>query len=69
MARLVTLYSLQLRTISSRLVGQAVCDKIDKRHKSILPSYIRGGCDQGGVRRRAAEESRLTARAARTLGG
>ena len=29
-------------SISSHLVGQAVCDNIDERHKQILPDYIYG---------------------------
>ena len=28
--------------ISTHLVGQAVCDNIDERHKQILPDYIYG---------------------------
>ena len=38
---LLNKYGMELRTISSHLVGQAVCDQIDERHKSILPDYIR----------------------------
>jgi len=36
---LLNKYGMELRTISSHLVGQAVCDQIDERHKSILPDY------------------------------
>jgi sugar phosphate isomerase/epimerase len=53
------------RALSNHLVGQAVCDRIDERHKSILPSRIWGDGEPEGVRRRAAEEMILTARAAR----
>lgn len=60
-------HGLQLRTISTHLVGQAVCDKIDERHKEILPDYIWGDGDPEGVRQRAAEELVLTARAAKEL--
>ena len=51
--------------ISTHLVGQAVCDPIDERHKAILPEKIYGDGEPEGVRRRAAEEMKRTARAAR----
>ncbi len=59
---------LQLFAISTHLVGQAVCDIIDERHKSILPDYIWGDGDPEGVRQRAADEMIKTARAAKHLG-
>lgn len=61
-------HDLELKTISSHLVGQAVCDPIDERHKGILPDYIWGDGDPEGVRQRAAEELILTAKAAKMLG-
>lgn len=61
-------YGLQLKAISSHLVGQAVCDRIDERHKGILPPYIWGDGEPEGVRQRAAEELILTAKAAKSLG-
>ena len=54
--------------ISSHLVGQAVCDRIDERHKQILPEYVWGDGDPEGVRQRAAEELKETARAAKRFG-
>ena len=36
--------------ISSHLVGQAVCDLIDERHKSILPPDVWGDGEPEGVR-------------------
>jgi sugar phosphate isomerase/epimerase len=54
--------------ISSHLVGQAVCDAIDGRHKAILPAHVWKDGDPEGVRRRAAEEMKSTARAAAKLG-
>jgi sugar phosphate isomerase/epimerase len=54
--------------ISNHLVGQAVCDLIDERHKSIISPSIWGDGDPEGVRRRAAEEMKATARAAANLG-
>lgn len=50
--------------ISAHLVGQAVCDLIDERHKAILPPEIWGDGEPEGVRTRAAEEMKRTARAA-----
>jgi sugar phosphate isomerase/epimerase len=51
--------------ISNHLVGQAVCDLIDERHQAILSPNIWGDGDPEGVRQRAAEEMKNTARAAR----
>ena len=51
--------------ISAHLVGQAVCDNIDARHKQILPDYVYGDGDPEGVRQRAAEEMIKTAQAAK----
>src|SRR6266849_5077786 len=51
--------------ISSHLVGQAVCDLIDERHKAILPADVWGDGKPEGVRQRAAEKVKVTARAAR----
>ncbi|MDZ4699996.1 MAG: sugar phosphate isomerase/epimerase family protein [Rhodothermales bacterium] len=54
--------------ISNHLVGQAVCDHIDIRHKSILPPHVWGDGNPEGVRQRAAKEMMDTARAAAKLG-
>ncbi len=54
--------------LSNHLVGQSVCDKIDSRHKAILPHYVWGDGDPEGVRRRAAEEMKRTAEAAARFG-
>jgi sugar phosphate isomerase/epimerase len=51
--------------ISSHLVGQAVCDNIDARHKSILPPDVWGDGKPEGVRRRAAKKLAKAAKAAR----
>lgn len=59
---------LQIFAISAHLVGQAVCDNIDERHKHILPDYIYGDGEPEGVRQRAAEELKKTAQAAKRLG-
>ena len=51
-------------TIGAHLVGQAVCDPIDERHRGVLPPEVWGDGDPEGVRRRAAERLMDTARAA-----
>jgi len=62
-------YGLQCWAISTHLVGQCVCDDpIDQRHKDMLPSRIWGDGDPEGVRQRAAEEVKNTARAAAVFG-
>jgi len=62
-------YDLQCWAISNHLVGQAVCDAvIDARHQRILSAAVWGDGKPEGVRKRAAEEVKQTARAARRLG-
>jgi sugar phosphate isomerase/epimerase len=62
-------YGLQVYAISNHLAGQCVCDEIDERHKSIDTSgRIWGDGSPEGVRKRAAEEMKLTARAAKNIG-
>jgi sugar phosphate isomerase/epimerase len=63
--KLLDQHGLQCRAISNHLVGQAVCDRIDERHQAILPADIWGDGDPEGVRQRAAEKMKATARAAR----
>ena len=65
---LLAKHDLQLYSISAHLVGQAVCDNIDARHKAILPDYIWGDGDPEAVRQRAADELIATAHAASRLG-
>jgi sugar phosphate isomerase/epimerase len=65
---LLAKYNLQCFAISTHLVGQCVCDPIDRRHKDILPSRLWGDGDPEGVRQRAAEEVKNTARAAKLFG-
>ena len=61
-------YNLKCYAISNHLVGQCVCDPIDQRHKEVLPSRIWGDGDPEGVRQRAAEEIKNTAKAAKLFG-
>jgi len=65
---LLARYDLQLFSISNHLAGQAVLDPIDQRHKAILPEYVWGDGNPAGVRKRAIEEMKNTARAAQKLG-
>ena len=59
---------LNVWAIGAHLVGQAVCDRIDERHRAILPPEIYGDGDPEGVHHRAAERMKDTARAAAQLG-
>jgi sugar phosphate isomerase/epimerase len=59
---------LSCSAVSIHLVGQAVCDPIDDRHRAILPEDVWGDGDPDGVRRRAAERVADTARAAAAFG-
>ena len=59
---------LQAYAIGAHLVGQCVCDPIDQRHQAILPPEVWGDGEAEGVRRRAAERLKDTARAAALLG-
>lgn len=54
--------------ISAHLVGQAICDPIDMRHRAILPSDVWGDGDPNGVHERAALRLADTARAAAAMG-
>lgn len=58
-------HGLTCYAISNHLVGQAVCDPIDERHKSILPPDVWGRGDAEGVRKRAAQKMVVTGKAAR----
>jgi sugar phosphate isomerase/epimerase len=57
-------HGLNVWAIGAHLVGQAVCDPIDERHQAILPPDVWGDGDPEGVRQRAAERMKDTARAA-----
>jgi sugar phosphate isomerase/epimerase len=54
--------------IGNHLVGQAVCDPIDERHRAVLPPDVWGDGEPEGVRQRAAELMKDTARAAARFG-
>ncbi len=61
-------YGMQCFAISNHLVGQAVLDVIDQRHKSILPPHVWGNGAPEEVNQRAADELMDTARAAQKFG-
>jgi sugar phosphate isomerase/epimerase len=61
-------HGMKVFSISNHLIGQAVLDLIDERHKSVLPPYVWGDGDPAGVNQRAIEELKQTARAAKRLG-
>jgi len=61
-------HGLGIWAIGNHLVGQAVCDPIDARHQGVLPPEVWGDGDPEGVRTRAADRMKDTARAAALLG-
>ena len=58
-------YDLTAYSISNHLVGQAICDLIDERHKAILPEDVWGDGDPEGVRKRAARKMIAAGKACR----
>jgi sugar phosphate isomerase/epimerase len=58
-------HGLKAYAVSAHLVGQAVCDLIDERHKSILPPEVWGDGEPEAVRQRAAQRMIDTAKAVR----
>src|SRR5665213_3365263 len=58
-------HGLSCYAISTHLVGQAVCDLIDERHKAILPPDVWGDGKPEAVRKRAAAKMISTGKAAR----
>jgi sugar phosphate isomerase/epimerase len=61
-------HGLNCWAIGNHLVGQAVCDPIDERHRGVLAPDVWGDGDPEGVRQRAAELMKDTARAAARFG-
>ena len=60
-------HGLDCYSVSSHLVGQAICDNIDSRHKAILPPDVWGDGEPEGVRKRAARKMIDTGKACRKL--
>jgi sugar phosphate isomerase/epimerase len=65
---LLARYDLQILVLSNHRVGQAVCDRVEPRHKKILPDYVWGDGDPEGVQERATAEMLATVQAAQKLG-
>jgi len=66
---ILTKHGLGCWAISNHLNGQAVCEAIvDDRYKSMVNPRVWGDGDPEGVRERAAEEMKTTARAAAAFG-
>ena len=65
--KLLADHGLTCFAVSNHLVGQAVCDLIDERHKAILPAEVWGNGDPEGVRRRAAKQMIAAGKAARAF--
>ena len=61
-------YNLKLFAISTHLVGQAVCDNPDVRHRGMLSDTIWGDGNPEGIRQRAAAEVIETGKVAKRLG-
>ncbi len=61
-------HGLQCWALGAHLVGQCVLDPIDERHRAILPPEVWGDGDPAGVRARAVERMKDTARAAARFG-
>lgn len=58
-------HGLTAHAVSAHLVGQAICDNIDGRHKEILPPEIWGDGEGDGVKQRAAQRMIETGQACR----
>src|ERR1700733_13460316 len=65
---LLAKHGLKTFAISNHLVGQAICDNIDERHKAILPEHVWGDGKPKEGQKRAAEEMIKAAHAAKNLG-
>ena len=61
-------HNLDVWAISQHLVGQAVSDPVDERHEEVLPDRVWGDGDPNGVTKRAIDEVKRTAAAARAFG-
>ena len=66
--KLLAKYGLKLFAISNHMVGQAVCDRIDERHRGILPDYIWGDGEPEGIHKRATADMLKAVQAAKYMG-
>lgn len=65
---LLSRHDLQVPVVSNHRVGQALGDRIDERHRDLVPDYVWGDGQPEGVQQRAAEELMATVRAAQKMG-
>ncbi len=65
---LLARHDLLVPVLGAYRVGQAVCDRIEPRHRKILPDYVWGDGDPTGVAERAVAEMLATVQVAQTLG-
>jgi sugar phosphate isomerase/epimerase len=65
---LLARHDLQVLVLANHRVGQAVCDRVEPRHRKILPDYVWGDGDPEGVSERATAEMLATVQAAQKLG-
>lgn len=65
---LLAKHDLQVPVLCNHRVGQAVCDRIEPRHKKVLPDYVWGDGDPEGVNERATAEMLATVQAAQKMG-
>lgn len=65
---LLARHDLQILVLSNHRVGQAVCDRVEPRHRKILPDYVWGDGEPAGVQARATAEMLATVQAAQKLG-
>jgi len=61
-------HDLQIAALACHRVGQAVADRIEPRHRQILPDYVWDDGDPQGVQERAVAEMLATVQAAQKLG-
>jgi len=61
-------HGLKTWAIQAHLVGQCVLDRIDARHEAVLPPRVYVDGYPAGVNKRAMEEMKQTAKAAKNLG-
>jgi sugar phosphate isomerase/epimerase len=61
-------HDLAVPVLGTHRIGQAVCDTIEARHRTILPDHIWEDGEPQGVQKRAAEEMINAVRAAQKMG-
>jgi sugar phosphate isomerase/epimerase len=61
-------YGLKCFALGAGAIGQAVCDRVDNRHRRLLPRSVWGDGDPPAVQQRAAQAMMDVARAASRLG-